>query len=325
MTDLSRKVANSMPQYAANTIAIALFALAASDCAVAQDVPTSPYGPDDTVGAINNITPQIIRSAADLVKTGKVYSLAIPTGPDTPRFGTRNYQIQVQRIRTGPDVVRGTNKANGNDDLLITWLGIGTQLDGFAHVGIDSVHYNAVPTENVFRPNGVIKYGIHEVPPIATRGVLLDMAAYFETDVVEGGTAINRAEIEAASRAQGVQIRKGDVVLLHTGWHKTMETDPERYMRTEPGLGLDGAEYLVDLGVVAIGADTWGVEVDPEEDPLQRFPVHGYLLTKNGVYILENIKTDELARDGAYEFLFVVAAPKFVGAVQSVVHPVAIR
>lgn len=54
-------MANSMPQYAANTMAIALFALAASDCAVAQDVPTSPYGPDDTVGAINNITPQIIR------------------------------------------------------------------------------------------------------------------------------------------------------------------------------------------------------------------------------------------------------------------------
>ena len=306
------------------TLALILGATAAMASALAQDVPTSPHGPDDTIGAINNISPQVTKSAAELVKTGKVYSLAIETGPDTPGFGTRKYQIQVQRIHTGSEVVRGSNKANGNDDLLITWLGIGTQLDGFAHVGIDSVHYNGVPSEDVFRPNGVVKYSIHNVPPIATRGVLLDMAAYFETDVIEGGTAINRAEIEAASRAQGIEIRRGDVVLLHTGWHAMMKTDPELFLQTEPGLGLAGAQYLADLGVVAVGADNWGVEVDPEEDPLQRFPVHGLLLAKNGVYILENIKTDELARDGAPEFFCVIAAPKFVGAVQSVVHPVAI-
>ena len=48
-------------------------------------------------------------------------------------------------------------------------------------------------------------------------------------------------------------------------------------------------------------------------------------LAKNGVYVLENIRTEELARDKAYEFLLVIGQPKFVGAVQMVINPIAIR
>jgi hypothetical protein len=43
------------------------------------------------------------------------------------------------------------------------------------------------------------------------------------------------------------------------------------------------------------------------------------------VHILENINTSELARDGATEFLFVLGQPRFQGAVQMVVNPIAIR
>ena len=53
--------------------------------------------------------------------------------------------------------------------------------------------------------------------------------------------------------------------------------------------------------------------------------MHGALLVKHGVYILENIRTERLAEDKVHEFFFMLAAPKFVGALQSAVHPVAIR
>lgn len=71
-----------------------------------------------------------------------------------------------------------------------------------------------------------------------------------------------------AAEAQGVEIRKGDVVLFHSGWLDLLKEetrDAARYGATEPGLGMTGAQYLTDIGVVAVGEDTWGLEVIPFE------------------------------------------------------------
>jgi kynurenine formamidase len=93
----------------------------------------------------------------------------------------------------------------------------------------------------------------------------------------------------------------------------------------EPGLGISGAHYLAELGVVAVGADTWALEALPSEDPKRVFPVHGILLTKYGIYILENMVTHELAADGVDEFMFTLGVPKLEGAVQAIINPLAIR
>ena len=104
-----------------------------------------------------------------------------------------------------------------------------------------------------------------------------------------------------------------------------MDTDKVAFMAGEPGLGVDGARYLAGLGVVAVGSDSWALEVLPSEDPQLAFPVHPELLAKNGVYILENMDTRELAKDGVHEFMFVLGQPRFVGSVQAVINPVGIR
>lgn len=77
--------------------------------------------------------------------------------------------------------------------------------------------------------------------------------------------------------------------------------------------------------MVAVGADTWALEVLPGENPTELFPVHPELLAKNGIYILENMNTAELARDEVWEFMFVLGQPKFEGAVQAVINPIAIH
>ena len=41
--------------------------------------------------------------------------------------------------------------------------------------------------------DGLKKLGVENVPAVATRGVLLDMAGYLNTDIVKEGTAFNRA------------------------------------------------------------------------------------------------------------------------------------
>jgi kynurenine formamidase len=131
-----------------------------------------------------------------------------------------------------------------------------------------------------------------------------------------------------AAEAQGVEIRKGDVVLFHSGWLDLLKEetrDAARYGAAEPGLGMTGAQYLTDIGVVAVGGDTWGLEVIPFEEGVGVFAVHQHLIAKNGVYILENMVTENPAADEAYEFMFVLGHAKVKGAVEMIINPVAIR
>ena len=308
------------------TVSICLLVLAfATPLRAEDDWYPSRYGADDRLGAINNLSPAKVLEAAQLVRTGKTYALGVVTGRETPAFGTRSFQIVTMTAGDASAPGQGPNLMTGNDDLLLTWLGIGTQLDGLGHLGIDHRYYNGTPVSEFLRPDGLLEFGTHTLPPIVTRGVLLDMAGLLGVDRLAAGTAINRQEIDAAALRQGVGLRHGDVVILNTGWQALAESDPELFLAGEPGLGVDGAEYLAGLGVVAVGADSWALEVLPSEDEALVYPVHQLLLAKNGVYILENVRTDELVADEAWEFLFVLGQPRFEGAVQMVINPVAIR
>ena len=304
---------------------IALVLLATAAHVAADDWFPSKYGADDTLGAINNLTPEKLVQAAKLVTEGKTYRLGVETGPNSPAYPPRSYSMTVLQLSDGTGTPLGENKATGNDDLINFWMGIGSQIDGLGHMGINHTYYNGNHASDFVANTGLTKLGIDRLPPIATRGVLLDMAKHFQQDILPAGQAFNGEDIRAAARAQGVNIESGDVVLFHTGWLNVMESDPEQFMAGEPGLGVDGAKYLAELGVVAVGSDTWALEVLPSEDPKLAFPVHPELLAKNGVYILENMDTRGLAADGVTEFLFVLGAPRFVGAVQAVINPVAIR
>jgi kynurenine formamidase len=292
--------------------------------ASAQDWTKSKWGPNDEIGAANYMTPELVVKAASLVKTGKTYALGIPVDSKTPAYPPRAFRITVVQPGQAGIPGLGPNKATYNDDLLDGWVGVGSQLDGLGHLGIEHVYYNGNKLADFADPTGLKKLGIDKVPPMVTRGVLLDMAAHYNTDVVKEGTAFNVKEIEDAAKKQGVEIRQGDVVIFHTGWLSLIGKDDKRFGGAEPGLGVEGAKYLTGKGVVAVGADTWGVEVVPFESK-NLFEVHQILLAMNGTYILENMDTAELAKDKAYEFLFVLGQPRFRGGVQSMINPIAIR
>jgi kynurenine formamidase len=218
----------------------------------------------------------------------------------------------------------GPNKVTYNDDIIEGWVGIGSQIDGLGHIGVNWTYYNGLKSEDFAAADGLKKLGVEKIPPLVTRGVLLDMAAYYKTDVVKEGTAFNVKEIDEVAKSQGVEIRQGDVVLFHTGWTSLIGKDDKRYGLGEPGVGVEGAKYLVSKGVVAVGSDTWAVEAIPFESK-DIFPVHQIFLPMSGTYILENMNTDQLAADKGYEFLFVLGVPKISGSVQAIINPVAIR
>ena len=305
----------------------------------ADEVPApSRWGADDTLGAINEITPEVILAAAKLVTEGKRYALGQVTGRNTPAFGDRSFELYaVSHGLDGTGEPLGANKMTFNDDWMLTWMGVGSQIDGLGHVGIDHVYYNGNHVRDFFSHGGLRRFGIHELPPIVTRGVVLDILGYLReqgsdavtriegAEMLAAATPINRAEIEGAAARQGVELRAGDVVLLHTGFMRMAEIDPVAYKKSIPGLGVAGALYLAEKRPVAVGSDTFALEVLPPERAGQAFPVHLELIPKRGIYVLENMVTAELVADRAWEFLFVLGAPRFEGAVQMVINPVGIR
>ncbi|KIZ36553.1 MULTISPECIES: cyclase family protein [Rhodopseudomonas] len=292
--------------------------------ATAQDWTKSKWGPTDEIGAANYLKPELALKAAELVKTGKVYALGIPVDSTTPAYPPRGFKITIVQPGQAGIPGIGPSKTTYNDDIIEGWLGIGSQIDGLGHIGVEHVYYNGNKLADFADPKGLKKLGVEKIPPIVTRGVLLDMAAYYGTDVVKEGTAFNVKEIEEVAKKQGVEIRQGDVVLFHTGWISLIGKDDKRYSAGEPGLGVEGAKYLTGKGVVAIGADSWALEAIPFESK-NVFEVHQILLPMNGTYILENMDTAELAKDKVYEFMFVLGQPRYRGAVQSIINPVAIR
>ncbi|MCF2525342.1 cyclase family protein [Bradyrhizobium sp. G127] len=312
-----------MTGYLTLTLSAALLAAAATT-AQAQDWTKSKWGAADEIGAANYMTPELAVKAAQLVKTGKTYALGIPVDSKTPAYPPRGFKVTIVQPGQAGISGLGPSKTTYNDDIIEGWAGVGSQIDGLGHIGVEHVYYNGNKLADFADPTGLKKLGIEKVPPIVARGVLLDMAAHYGVDVVKEGTAFNVKEIEEVARKQGVEIRQGDVVLFHTGWISLIGNDDKRYNAGEPGLGVEGAKYLTGKGVVAIGADTWALEVIPFESK-NIFEVHQILLPMNGTYILENMNTAELAKDKAYEFMFVLGQPRFKGGVQSMINPVAIR
>jgi kynurenine formamidase len=307
-----------------------LLAIALSFCsegAIAQQAEhkepwwDSPWGEADRLGNVNHLSADGVKKAVGLVKTGKVYALGIPTAPESAAYGARTYS--VERVPSGGAnfTSDGSQRVTAFDERVVTSMGIGSQIDGFGHLGVDHHYYNGVTGQEVATSRAL---QLADLPPIVTRGVLIDMTKHYGKPMLEVGDNYGRVEIEAAMKAQGVTIGKGDIVLFHTGWMKgKMLTEKDVYRSREPGLTEDGAIFLASFGVVAVGSDTVALEALPSP-PGKTFIVHQTFLAKSGVHILEALDTNQLAADGVKEFLFVLGIPRFVGTVQMVINPVAI-
>lgn len=279
-------------------------------------------------------------AAARLVKTGKRYALGMEVSRDTPAFGARTVEtfvISNGAIFHNAGEPIGTGKVTGNDDWGLVFFGVGTQIDGLGHVGIDHVYYNGSDIREFFRQDGLTRFSTSDIPPIVARGVVIDAVGYLNetapnkvmtvagVDMLTPGTAVNRAEIDGALARQGVALARGDVVLLHTGYMALSTIDAERYMAAQPGLGKEGGLHLASFDPVAVGGDTFGLEIQPGEVEGVYLPVHQELLARRGIYILENVVTHELVADRAWEFLFVLGQARLKGTVQMIINPGAIR
>ena len=282
----------------------------------------SRWGADDQRGAANRLTPAKVLEAKNLITKGAVYQLGHVYEPGMPMFGPRHYSLRIPQAFKMP----GKNEAVYHDEVISGELGqIGTQFDGLGHLGMGDLFYNGNRRSEFAQAEGLTKLGIENVGPIVTRGVLVDVAKFKGVDQLPPRYEITPADLKGALQREGVQIRSGDMVLIHTGWSSLWMKDNAKYGDSEPGIGLAAGQMLVDAEVVVVGADTWGVEVMPNPDASQSAPVHQLMLARNGIYLHENLITAELARDSAYEFMYSFAPLRLKGATGSPGNPVAIR
>ncbi len=308
------------------TVAAAGLAMAAST-AQAADCKHSKYGKDDQIGAANLVTPAAVMAASKLIKKGETHPLGIVVDPNMPAFPPRKMMLQV--VQPNQQYGRKMDKDFGwdivyNDDVTQLWWGTGPQIDGLGHLGESQMYYNCNSGKDFAALTGLKKLGIHTIPPLVGRGVMINMAKHVGVDTMKAGQSFGSVEIKAAAAAQGVQIRKGDVVLFHTGWTDGMlASKPKDWVSGEPGLSNEGAVYLASLDVMAVGADTWGVEAVPPKKGDKVFYGHVTFLKENGIYILETMNTGRLAKENVHEFMFVLGQARLKGAVQMIINPVA--
>lgn len=282
----------------------------------------SRWGADDQRGAANRLTPAKVLEAKALITKGAIYQLGRVYEAGMPLPATRHFSLHIPQAY----VIPSKNQAVYHDEVVSGEIGqIGTQFDGLGHLGIGDFFYNGNRRSDFARPSGLTRLGIENVGAIVTRGVLIDVARVRGVPVLQAGYEITARDVTDALQRQRVEIRAGDVVLIHTGWGSLWMKDNAKYLASAPGLGVAAAQLLADEEVSVVGADTSGVEVSPNPDRSLAVPVHQLLIARNGIYLHENLATEELARDGVYEFAYMFAPLRLKGATGSPGNPIAIR
>jgi|SoiMethySBSTD1v2_1073268.scaffolds.fasta_scaffold73034_4 kynurenine formamidase len=301
------------------------------------------WGPDDELGTLNHIQASDVVAASGLVRSGRVFSLAIPVdenGPQQGGFGRFN-PIHLM-IRDGNAAATGTTVRDfyggrdrwirGTDDLLILPLQSGTQWDALAHIVFDKRIYNGYDATDV-GSKGAIRNDIAKTRDrIVGRGVLLDLPRIKGVPWLEPGEAIHAADLDAAAEAHGVTPGRGDIVLIRTGQMAQCRAEGswgDYAGGAAPGLALDAVGWIHDRDIAAIATDTWGAEVLPNETLDVFQPLHIILIVHMGLLVGEIFDLEALAADCAtdrrYEFLFAAPPLPITGGVGSPVNPLAIK
>jgi kynurenine formamidase len=282
----------------------------------------SKWGAGDERGAANYMKPAAVQNAARLIRTGEVIELGQVLRAGMPMPATRRFDLHLKRTVMNPQA----NQRGSNEEVVTTELGqVGTQFDGFAHQSHGDSLYNCFKISDTATRTGFTKLGIEKVGTLMTRGVLIDVAGLKGVETLPDTYEITVQDVQQALQKQTLTLRPGDAVLIHTGWGRLWEKDNARYMKSAPGIGVAAAEWLVQQDPLLVGADNGPVEVSPNPDAQLSAPVHQIMLVVNGIYLLENLKLDELAAKGVHEFAFVMQPLKIQGGTGSTVAPVAIR
>lgn len=292
----------------------------------------SRYGADDQLGSLNELSPEVLLAALSLVNKGEVIDLGRVLDQNTPKFPGRYWHQTIDLSAHETNQRRPDATAYGWGKRAINWIGeiqvgtfqVGTQLDSIGHIQTGDRFYNGWRTTDVVESWGLNRFGVETIPPVITRGIVVDMPGLTGVERLEAGEVITVQAFEAALARQDLEVRAGDVVLFHTGWGGLWGTDNAQFLAGEPGPGLALINHLYERRVAMVGTDTWSIGPVPGEDPTRPFIVPQTMYVELGLFGMENLATERLIDHGVGEFLFLLTHAKTRGSTAAIISPAAV-
>ena len=308
------------------------------------------WGPDDEVGALNEMTDATRLAALKLVTQGKAYDLGLPYDRYSYKWPGHS-PGEIISFRSPEGVARqkdlafttpeqgNTGQTGWHSTALFLNDNVATQIDGLGHVthGADHHWYNGFKESQFGGDFGITRADVTKIPPVIARGVMVDIAGYKQVEALPAHYEITVDDIAGALTVQNVDITPGTVVLLRTGtaryWGENGSQHQTIGEHDSAGIGLKAAKWLVEQkGAMMIGSDTSGLEYGPPTPEDAKavggsfIPVHVYLLIEQGIHILEFHNQERLAADKVYEFAYVLTTNALRGTVAgTALRPVALR
>jgi kynurenine formamidase len=273
------------------------------------------FGAEDEQGMLNHVDERTRLQALHLVSEGRLFDLSHELHEDIPVFPGRFFRqtLVTTAHHANPDGGVGDNDVNWVTEQVSATMQLGTHLDALSHLQIGDRGYNGWTVSELAGTAGVSRLGAESIPQIVTCGWLVDVSAQ----------GLGPGDVIGVDDLEGVEPEPGDAVLFHTGWSARWD-DADAYVEGEPGPGYAVAEWLVARGVALTGCDTWSYGPVPAEDPSRPFEVPQMLNVRHGVFVVENLRTAELAAAGVQRFALILTHPKLRGATGAWTSPIAL-
>jgi kynurenine formamidase len=259
----------------------------------------------------------------EVLKKSRVFDLGQPYFPGMPHHPNQP-PFAYALLKKHGDITLEKERISFCNDLFTMGGHTGTHLDAKAHVARNNrITDNVDISDLQDYQTGVKVMGIDTTPPVVKRGILLDIPASLNLDVLPHGFGIAENEMARAATKEGVEVEEGDVVLIRTGWMRFWD-DRSKFLSVEngvPGVVEEGARFLARKKISFTGSDTAAYD----KVPPHHLPSHVILLVENGIQIMEMLNLEDLSQARVYEFLFIALPLKIRGGLGSPIRPIAIK
>jgi kynurenine formamidase len=262
-----------------------------------------------------------------MVKGARVFDLSFTWNEQAPVLGLNPpYAFALNRTHAMTHEifgqVPGSQVSWASDIMYFSGQHGSPTLDAIGHIGRNMKLHGGVDARTATSTPGGIgaNLGVEAFPAdlMINRVVFLDVArqvASGRPDPLPADFEITAKHLEDTMRAQGVEVQRGDSLLIRTGWGPAFGKDNAKYLgQQSPGPGQDAARWIITKGVRLAGNDTATFEKRPAAYGKELFSVHMMLLADNGIYIVENANLEPLSEASAYVAVLVVAPLKVQGA-----------
>jgi kynurenine formamidase len=285
------------------------------------------WGGDDERGTLNLLSADRVASAVRLVLEGRTVTLSLPlntqAAPHNPVPADHHMTLVGEREQpAGPvhfikDYVGADYHTDGH-----------THIDALCHVAYKGSLYNGKPEDTVTDQGAAVNTIDVLRDGLVGRAVLLDIPRLRGVSWLEPGEHVFAQDLEAAERAQGVEVREGDILLVRTGHPLRLAClGSWNTPAAKAGLHPTAMRFVSERGVAVLGSDGNNDTAPSSTDGVD-FPIHVLAITAMGVHLLDYLQFEDLREVcelvGRWEFLFAAAPLRIENGTGSPLNPVAV-